>query len=48
MALDDQQVDLGDLKWIVLMVISNQPQYSDAHYAWVEDIVLQDSPQHVH
>jgi Smg protein len=35
MALDQDELDLEDLKWVVLMVLFNQPG-SEAAYAWME------------
>src|SRR3546814_12645910 len=35
MALDQDELDLDDLKWVVLMVLFNQPG-SEAAYAWME------------
>jgi len=33
MALEQDEMDLDDLKWVVLMVLFNQPG-SEAAYAW--------------
>ena len=35
MALDQEELELDDLKWVVLMVLFNQPG-SEAAYAWME------------
>ncbi|GIX35948.1 MAG: protein Smg [Lysobacteraceae bacterium] len=35
MALDDEQIDVEDLKWVVLMVLFNQPG-QEAAFAWME------------
>jgi len=40
LALETSTVDLDDLKWIVLMVLFNQPG-QEAAYSWVEDIVFE-------
>lgn len=38
MALENDEVDIEDLKWIVLMVLFNQPGQEEA-YAWMENLV---------
>ena len=38
MALENDDVDLEDLKWIILMVLFNQPGQEEA-YAWMENLV---------
>ncbi|MBS7457947.1 DUF494 family protein [Coralloluteibacterium stylophorae] len=47
MALDQDEVDLDDLKWVVLMVLFNQPG-SEAAYAWMESQMFEDAPEPVH
>ena len=39
MALEGDEIDLGRLKWIVLMVLFNQPGKEEA-VAWIEDLVF--------
>lgn len=39
MALDSDENDLDQLKWVVLMVLFNQPG-QEAAVAWMEDLVL--------
>ncbi|SCZ64517.1 DUF494 family protein [Thiohalomonas denitrificans] len=39
MALDSDDSDLDQLKWVVLMVLFNQPG-QEAAVAWMEDLVL--------
>jgi len=40
MALDtEEEVDLDQLKWVILMVLFNQPG-EEAAYAWLEDLVF--------
>jgi len=39
MALDSDEADLEQLKWVVLMVLFNQPG-QEAAVAWMEDLVL--------
>jgi Smg protein len=47
MALDQDEIDLDDLKWVVLMVLFNQPG-SEAAYAWMETQMFEDEPEPVH
>ncbi len=47
MALDQETVELDDLKWVVLMVLFNQPD-SEAAYAWMEIQMDADDPEPVH
>jgi len=47
LALDQDEVDLDDLKWVVLMVLFNQPG-SEAAYAWMETQMYLDEPEPVH
>lgn len=47
MALDQDTLDLDDLKWVVLMVLFNQPG-SEAAYAWMETQIFEDEPEPVH
>lgn len=47
MALDQQDIDLDDLKWVVLMVLFNQPG-SEAAYAWMETQMFGEAPEPVH
>ena len=39
MALEGEDIDLEQLKWVVLMVLFNQPG-KEAVFAWMEDFVL--------
>jgi Smg protein len=39
MALDSDEIDLEQIKWVVLMVLFNQPG-REAAVAWMEDLVL--------
>ena len=39
MALESDEVDLEQLKWVILMVLFNQPGH-EASVAWMEDLVL--------
>jgi Smg protein len=46
-ALDQDSLDLDDLKWVVLMVLFNQPG-AEAAYAWMETQIFADDPEPVH
>ncbi len=47
MALDTSDIDLDQLKWVVLMVLFNQPG-QEAAFAWMEDLVYDEMPSSVH
>ena len=47
LALEQDQIDLDDLKWVVLMVLFNQPG-SEAAYAWMQTQMFDDEPEPVH
>lgn len=47
MALDQDEIDLDDLKWVVLMVLFNQPG-AEAAYAWMETQIFGDDPEPLH
>lgn len=47
MALDQDSIDLDDLKWVVLMVLFNQPG-AEAAYAWMETQIFSDEPEPLH
>ncbi len=47
MALDTDDFDMNQLKWVVLMVLFNQPG-EEAAYAWMEDLVFDSLPGHLH
>jgi Smg protein len=47
MALDQEELDLDDVKWVVLMVLFNQPG-AEAAYAWMETQMFLDEPEPVH
>ena len=46
-ALDQDELDIDDLNWVVLMVLFNQPG-SEAAYAWMETQMFLDEPEPVH
>lgn len=47
MALETEDFDIGQLKWVVLMVLFNQPG-EEAAYAWIEDLVFDSLSEHLH
>ena len=47
MALDTGDFDIDQLKWVVLMVLFNQPG-EEAAYAWIEDLVFDSLSAHLH
>lgn len=47
MALDTEEPSLDQLKWVVLMVLFNQPG-SEAAYAWMEDLVYESQAEFLH
>ncbi len=47
LALDNDEVSLEDLKWVVLMVLFNQPG-QEANYAWMEDMLFDSGIEHRH
>ncbi|MDX1626184.1 MAG: DUF494 domain-containing protein [Wenzhouxiangellaceae bacterium] len=47
LALDADEIGIEDLKWVVLMVLFNQPG-QEANYAWMEDLIFDDEGQYRH
>jgi Smg protein len=47
MALDQDELDVDDLKWVVLIVLFNQPG-AEAAYAWMENQMFDGDPEPVH
>jgi Smg protein len=47
MALETDEIDLQQLKWVVLMVLFNQPD-KEAAITWMEDIVMDDINANLH
>ncbi|MCK5382548.1 MAG: DUF494 domain-containing protein [Gammaproteobacteria bacterium] len=47
MALENEDFDLEQLKWVILMVLINQPG-EEAAYTWVEDLVSDNISNHLH
>jgi Smg protein len=47
MALENEDFDIEQLKWVVLMVLFNQPG-EEAAYAWVEDLMFENMTNCLH
>ena len=47
MALETPEITLTDLKWVVLMVLFNQPG-KEAAFAWMQDLVFEAGPVALH
>jgi Smg protein len=47
LALEEDEIDLDQMKWIVLMVLFYQPGREEA-YAWMEDLVFEDMEAVIH
>ena len=47
MALETDEMDLDHLKWVILMVLFNQPGQEEA-YAWMEDLLFEDVVGYLH
>ena len=47
MALDVEEIDMQQLKWVVLMVLLNQPG-KEAAYTWMEDILMDEPDPGLH
>jgi len=47
LALDSNEIELEQLKWVVLMVLFYQPG-RDVAYAWMEDLVFEDMEAVIH
>ena len=47
LALDEEEIDLDQMKWVVLMVLFYQPGREVA-YAWMEDLVFEDMEAVIH
>ena len=47
LALDSDEINLDDLKWVVLMVLFNQPG-QEANYAWMEDFLFDSEQEYRH
>ncbi len=47
MALESDEIDLRQVKWVVLMVLLNQPGQEEA-LAWMEDVVIDELRSGLH
>jgi len=47
MALETEEIELTQLKWVILMVLFNQPGQEEA-YAWIEDLLFEDVGGYLH
>ena len=47
MALESDEIALEDVKWVVLMVLFNQPG-QEANYAWMEDLMFDTEQDYRH
>lgn len=47
MALEEDDIDMEDVKWVVLMVLFNQPG-QEANYAWMEDLMFEEDGEYRH
>jgi Smg protein len=47
MALENEDFDIEQLKWVILMVLFNQPEGDDA-YTLIEDLVFDGSQRRLH
>lgn len=47
MALDTDEIDIDQVKWIILMVLFNQPG-QEQNYARMEDLVFEESATAIH
>ena len=47
LALDSDEVDIEQIKWVVMMVLFSQPGHEQA-YAQMEDLVFAEEPGWLH
>ncbi len=47
LALESNDIDLEDVKWVVLMVMFNQPG-QEANFAWMEDLMFDSEAEYLH
>jgi len=47
MALESDDIDLEDVKWVVLMVMFNQPGQEE-NFAWMEDFMFDSATDYLH
>lgn len=48
LALNSARFDLEQLKWVVLMVLFNQPNDDATSFAWLEELVYDERPLSMH
>jgi Smg protein len=48
MALDAAEIEVEQLKWVVMMVLYNQPDRDNGAAAWVEDMVYEEASRPLH
>jgi Smg protein len=47
LTLGDKEFDLNRLKWVILMLLLNQPD-SESEYVWMDDVALGEAPPVYH
>jgi len=47
LSLGDKELDLNRLKWVILMLLLNQPD-SESEYVWMDDVALGEAPPVYH
>jgi Smg protein len=47
LALENDDIDLDKLKWVILMVLFNQP-HQDNHSGWMEDLIFSEPTTSIH
>jgi len=47
MALEAPEIDLEQLKWVILLVLFNQPGH-EAAFEWIEDVVFDEVSNSIH
>ncbi|EIJ44138.1 hypothetical protein BegalDRAFT_3319 [Beggiatoa alba B18LD] len=47
MALETDELSLEDLKWVILMVLFNQPDHETA-FSWIEELVYEEMAGQLH
>ena len=47
MALETEDIDLDQLKWVILMVLFNQTGH-EAAFAWMDDLVFEETMGTLH
>jgi Smg protein len=47
LAVDQDELDLDDMNWVVVLLIFNQPG-AEAAYAWMETQMFVDEPEPLH